>query len=339
MKKIGFEEHFFTPGHIKFLREYKGYPRLETIEDEKHQKVDCLMRMPGSSQVIWPQLMSRLLDVGKDRIAEMDRNGIDMQVLSMAGPGVEEIDPAHAGKLARSINNELAESIQAHPERFVGLATVAYGDPAGAADEVERAVTRLGFKGVKLNSHFKGEYLDHKKYWAFWERIEKLGVPAMLHPKDPPKGLLSLLEDYPGLTQAAWGFALDTSTHALRLIASGLFDAYPKLRIVLGHLGEAIPFWLARIDNHWARSPMSVPLKRRPSEYFRENFYVTTSGMFQHPAFQCVYQTLGADRILFAVDYPYESMPDGSKFIDEVAVKEEDRAKICHLNVEKLLGL
>jgi predicted TIM-barrel fold metal-dependent hydrolase len=257
----------------------------------------------------------------------------------MAGPGVEEFDQPQATALARRINDELAESIKANPDRFVGLATVAYGDPVAAADEAERCVTRLGFKGVKLNSHVHGEYLDAKKFWGFWDMIEKLGVPVMLHPKDPPKGLLSLLDDYPGLTQAAWGFAIDTSTHALRLICSGLFDAYPKLRIVLGHLGEAIPFWMARIDNHWVRAPMSVPLKKLPSQYFRENFYVTTSGMFQHPAFQCVYQTLGADRMLFAVDYPYERMPDGSAFIDAVIVSESDKAKICHTNVEKLLGI
>ena len=338
MKKIGFEEHFFTPGHLKYLRAHKGYPRLETVQDEKHGKVDCLMRMPGSSQVIWPQLMERLLDVGKGRIAEMDRNGIDMQVLSMAGPGVEELDPAHATALARSINNELAESIQAHPDRFVGLATLAYGDPHAAADELERAVTRLGFKGGKINSHVGGEYLDHRKYWSFWERAEKLGVPVMLHPKDPPPGMLSALDTYPGLTQAGWGFALDAGTHALRLICSGLFDAHPNLKIILGHLGEAIPFWMARIDNHWVRSPGSR-IKRLPSEYFRQNFVVTTSGMFHHPQFQCTYQILGADQICFAVDYPYESMPDGSRFIDEVSVSEADRDKICHANAEKLLGL
>ncbi len=338
MRKIGFEEHFFTPGHIKYLRRHKGYPRLERIKDAKHGEVDCLMRMPGSSQVIWPQLMERLLDIGKGRIAEMDKNGIDLQVLSMAGPGVEELDAKDAAALARSVNNELAEAMQAYPGRFVGLATVAYGDPLGAADELERAVTKLGFKGAKVNSHVRGEYLDQRKYWPFWERAERLGVPVMLHPKDPPAGMLSALDTYPGLTQAAWGFALDAGSHALRLIASGLFDAHPKLKIILGHLGEAIPFWMARVDNHWVRSPGSL-IKKLPSEYFRQNFVVTTSGMFQHPQFQCTYQILGADQICFAVDYPYESMPDGSKFIDEVKIAEADRHKICHANAEALLGL
>jgi 5-carboxyvanillate decarboxylase len=268
----------------------------------------------------------------------MDRNGIDMQVLSMAGPGVEEFDLPTGTALARSINDELAEAVARHPDRFAGLATVAYGDPDGAAVELERAVTKLGFKGAKVNSHVRGEYLDHPRYRAFWETAARLGVPVMLHPKDPLPGLLGLLDTYPGLTQAAWGFTVDAGTHALRLICSGLFDTCPKLQIVLGHLGEGIPFWLARIDNHWARSP-KTSLKKKPSEYFRENFYVSTSGMFEQPAFQCVYQTLGPERILFAVDYPYESIDQAVKFIDAAQLPDSDREKICHANVERLLAL
>lgn len=338
MRKIAFEEHFFTPEHMSFLREYKGYPRLESVQHAELGTADCLRRMPGSSQVISPQLMERLMNIGAARISEMDANGIEMQVLSLAGPGVEELEQVQATALARRINDELAEAIKAHPSRFVGFATIAYGDPHSAADEAERCVSQLGFKGVKINSHLAGQYLDHKKYWPLWERIEKLGVPVMLHPKDPPKGVLSLLEDYPGLTQAAWGFSVDASIHALRLICSGLFDTYPGLRIVLGHLGEGIPFWLPRIDNHWVRAPMTVPLKKLPSEYFRENFFVSTSGMFHAPAFECVYHTLGADRILFAVDYPYERMSQAS-FIDQQRLSTQDKEKICHANVEKLLRI
>ncbi len=339
MKKISFEEHFFTNSHLDALRAHKGYPRLEKFTDQNGNTADRLMRMPGSFQDMSATIVGRLLDLGEGRVAAMDAAGIDMQVLSMAGPGIEELDLPTGRALAKDINDELAEAIARRPDRFTGLATLAYGDPEGAAAELERAVTKLGLKGGKLNSHLAGEYLDHRKYRVLWETAERLGVPMMLHPKDPPAGVLTALADYPGLTQAAWGFAFDAATHSLRLIASGLFDACPKLKIVLGHLGESIPFWLWRIDNHWTRSPMTVALQRRPSEYFLDNFLVSTSGMFHDPQFQCVYQTLGADRIMFAVDYPYEAMEQGARFIEGIVIPEGDKRKICSGNAEKLLGL
>ena len=339
MKKIAFEEHFFTASHLECLRMRKDYPRLEAFTDPQGQRAERLLRMPGSSQLMPAARMSQLLDLGAGRLAAMDAAGIDMQVLSMAGPGVEEFDLPTGRALARDINDELAAAIARHPKRFAGLATLAYGDPEGAATELERAVTKLGLKGGKLNSHVGGEYLDHRKYRVLWETAEGLGVPMMLHPKDPPPAVLSVLSDYPGLAQAAWGFAFDAATHSLRLIASGLFDACPALKIVLGHLGEAIPFWLWRIDNHFARSPATVALQRRPSEYFLDNFLVSTSGMFHDPQFQCVYQTLGAERILFAVDYPYEPMEQGARFIEGIVIPEADKRKICSGNATMLLGL
>lgn len=339
MKKIGMEEHFFTSEHLDYLRSRTDYPRLESAEDENGKPADRLLRMPGSSQLIPRELMERLLDLGPGRLAAMDRAGIAMQVLSMAGPGVEEFDAATGAALARNVNDELAENVKRHPDRFAGLATIAYGDPRGAARELERAVTKLGFKGAKLNSHLAGEYLDDRKYWPIFEAAEALGVPLMLHPKDPPPGLLNLLSAYPGLTQAAWGFALDASSHALRLICSGLFDAHPRLRILLGHLGEGIPFWLSRIDNHWTRAPQTVSLRRKPSEYFRENFLITTSGMFWDPQFQCVCQIMGTDSIMFAADYPYESMEQAVRFIDAAPLGAAEREKICHSNAERQLGL
>ena len=337
-KKIALEEHFFTQEHLAYLRAHKGYPRLETYTDETGRPVERLLRKPGSSQALPAPLLARLTDLGGGRLAEMDRWGIDMQLLSLAGPGVEELDLSDAAELARKTNDQLARAIKANPERFAGLATLAYADPKGAADELGRCVKLLGFKGGKLNSHLAGEYLDHRKYWCLFEAAESLDVPLMLHPKDPPQGILDVLSDYPGLTRAAWGFTIDAGSHALRLICSGLFDAFPRLKIMLGHLGEGIPFWLARIDNHVARAP-GAKLRRKPSEYFRENFVVTTSGMFADPAFLCVLQTLGADSIYFAVDYPYESMSDGSRFIESVPISEADREKICRTNAQRLLGL
>ncbi|OGA45681.1 MAG: hypothetical protein A3G25_03935 [Betaproteobacteria bacterium RIFCSPLOWO2_12_FULL_63_13] len=338
MNKIALEEHFFTQEHLAYLRAHKGYPRLETSFDDAGNPVERLLRMPGSSQVLPGPLLARLTDLGAGRLAEMDRCGIEMQLLSLAGPGVEELDVSDGAVLARKTNDELARAIGANPDRFAGLATLAYADPKGAADELARCVKHLGFKGGKLNSHVVGEYLDQPKYWCLFEAAESLGVPLMLHPKDPLPGVLGTLSDYPGLTQAAWGFTIDAGSHAMRLICSGLFDVFPRLRILLGHLGEGIPFWLARIDSHFARSP-GAKIRRKPSEYFRENFIVTTSGMFVDPAFMCVLQTLGADSIYFAVDYPYESMDEGTRFIESVPIGEKDRDKICRTNARRLLAL
>lgn len=338
MKKIALEEHFFTASHLDYLRSRKDYPRLESFEDQNHNRVDRLLRMPGSSKLMVPRIMNGLLDVGAGRLAEMDKAGIDMQVLSMSGPSVEEFDISTGTALAREINDELAGIIKAHPGRFAGFATLAYGDPRGAADELERSVTTLGLRGAKINSHLGGQYLDDRKYWALFEAAEKLGVPVYLHPKEPPSGLLDLLAPYSLLTTAVFGFSLDGALHSMRLICSGLFDAFPRLKIVLGHLGEGLPFWLSRMDNHWLRNPMAS-LKKTPGEYFRDNFCVTTSGMFGIPQFLCVYQILGADRILFAVDYPYESNEEAVRFIDAVPISDGDKEKICHSNAETLLGL
>ena len=338
MKKIAVEEHFFTRVHLDHLRTRQSYPRLETGEDDRHQKVERLFRAPNSSQAFGAEQVNRLLDIGAGRVTEMDNAGIDMQVLSLSGPGVEELDPSDSVRLARSANDQLAEAIKAHPGRFAGFAALPYAEPRAAAAELERAVTRLGLCGAKINSHVGGQYLDDRKFWPLFETAEKLGVPVYLHPKEPPRGLLELLSPYPGLPTAMWGFAAEAGLHAMRLICSGLFDAHPKLKIVLGHLGEAIPFWLWRIDNSWLKTPQTFP-RRKPSEYFRENFFVTTSGMFDERAFMYVYDTLGADRIMFAVDYPYESNERGSKFIDSIPVSPSDKEKICHGNAEKLLRL
>jgi len=338
MKKIAVEEHFFTREHLDHLRTRKGYPRLEIGEDDKHNKVERLFRTPTSSQAFGVEQVAKLLDLGAGRITEMDNAGVDMQVLSLSGPGVEELDHADGIRLARKANDQLAEAIKAHPGRFAGFAALPYGDPDAAAEELTRAVTKLGLRGAKINSHVGGQYLDDRKFWVIFKTAESLGVPVYLHPKEPPPGLLNLLSPYPGLPTAMWGFAAEAGLHAMRLICSGLFDAHPKLNIVLGHLGEAIPFWLWRIDNSWQKGPRTFP-RNKPSEYFRQNFYVTTSGMFDENAFMCVYRILGAERIMFAVDYPYEVNDKGTKFIDALRIDEADKARICHLNAEKLLGL
>ncbi|OGA01958.1 MAG: hypothetical protein A3H35_04110 [Betaproteobacteria bacterium RIFCSPLOWO2_02_FULL_62_17] len=337
MKKIALEEHFISQAHLDCLRARTDFPRLATVDDGSGNKVERLLRTPTSSQVYTPRRVSQLLDVGAGRIAEMDRSGVDMQILSMTGPGVEEFDHATGTALARDINDEVADKIKPNRQRFAAFATLAYGDPAAAADELERAVTRLGFVGGKLNSHVGGEYLDERKYWVLFERAATLGVPIYLHPKEPPQKMLDLIAPYPTLMMATWGFAADTSLHAMRLIASGLFDAHPRTKIILGHLGEGIPFWLWRMDNHWKKEGCRA--NRLPSEYFRDNFLVTTSGMFTQQTFLCVYQVLGADTMMFAVDYPSESNDAGVQFIESVPICEADKAKICHGTAVKLLGV
>jgi len=338
MKRIAIEEHFTTKGYQDHLRSRTAYPRIETMTAGDGTMTERLARSPKSARPITQKLNGRLLNLGPARFAEMDRAGIDMQVVMLAGPGVEDLmDIPNANAQSRDINDELAAACRAHPDRLAGFATLSYGDPKEAAKELQRCVTQLGLKATKINSHVDGEYLDGEKYWPLFEAAENLDVPIYIHPKEPPKALRELL-GYPVLGGAMWGFQADVSLHALRLMCGGVFERFPKLKIILGHLGEGIPFWLWRIDNIWSRSARKYP-QRPPGEYFRENFYVTTSGMFGRDAFDCVYRVLGADRILYAVDYPYEIIEEGAAFMDAVDIPEADKAKICHLNAEKLLKL
>jgi 2,3-dihydroxybenzoate decarboxylase len=195
-----------------------------------------------------------------------------------------------------------------------------------------------------INSHIRGEYLDDRKYWVIFERAEKLNVPLYIHPRQPSPDMIKPFLTYPELASPAWGFAAETGLHAMRLICSGVFDKHPNLKIVLGHLGEALPWWLWRLDSRWivvGREEGAAPplAQKKPSQYIKENFYVTTSGMLWHPALQCCYSALGADRILFAVDHPYESSRDAVQFLDTASICDGDKEKIYHVNAEKLLGL
>ncbi len=343
MKKIAIEEHFLTEEFVSYLRSNKGYPRLESIEDEKNNKIERLWHSADIKGVLSPDLKSRLLDLGEGRLREMEKTGIDMQVLSLT-TGVEQFDASDGTAMARKTNDELSKVVKKYPQKFAGFAALAPQDPGAAADELERAVKELGLKGVKINSHIRGEYLDDEKYWVIFERAEKLGVPIYLHPRSPSPDMLKPYLAYPGLAGAVLGFAAETSLHAIRLILSGVFDKYPGLKIILGHLGEALPFWLWRIDNRYlkeriASDPRARKLEKTPSQYFKDNFLVTTSGMLWQPALLCTYLALGADRILFAVDYPYESSREAVEFMEVAAICDSDKEKIYHLNVEELLAL
>jgi 5-carboxyvanillate decarboxylase len=255
--------------------------------------------------------------------------------------------------MARRTNDEIYEIIKKHPKRYAGFAGLACHDPEAAAKELERAVKELGLKGAMIYSHIQGEYLDNKKFWPVFEKAEKLDVPIYIHPKGMPLSGIEPYLDY-GLWGASWGFAADAGLHAMRLISSGMFDQYPRLKIILGHGGEGLPFWLHRIGmgtktpqgqvGATTPSPSGTKIprslcKNSPGQYVKENFYVTTSGMFWEPALMFIHSVLGPDRILFAVDYPAGSNSQGVKTVESLAISNEDKKKIFHLNAERVLKL
>jgi predicted TIM-barrel fold metal-dependent hydrolase len=335
MKRIAIEEHFYTQEYIDYLKSIKEY----WIEkDEKGNNIEHLEHF-----VLEPGVMDSLVDVSEGRLKHMEEAGIDMQVLSFNCPGVEKLDSETGTNMAKRINNELAEIIKGHPDKFAGFAALAYQDPVEAAKELERAVKGLGLKGTKLDSHLNGEFLDDQKFWPIFEKAEKLGVPVYIHPKLPPQEIIGPYLDYPALAGPMFGFGAEISLHVMRLICSGLFDKYPGLKIILGHLGEALPFWLWRLDKPWRDGhkpdPKTSKLKKRPSQYIKDNFFVTTSGMFFQPALLCVLLSLGADKILFAADHPWEKSKNAVKFMEEAGISDADKEKIYHQNVETLLGL
>ena len=348
MKKIAVEEHFLTDEFIEYLHTRKEAPRRDIIEKEGKTFIRDWWS-PTKYRLLDPDLPHKnmITDLGEIRLKVMDEAGIDMQVLSFSMPGVEVLDASDGTSQAKMINDRLSQAVTQYPERFAGFAAIAPQDPNAAADELERAVKKLGLKGAVVNGNIRGEFLDERKYWAIFERAEQLDVPIYIHPKMPPADMLKPYLAYPGLAMAMAGFAAEASLHAMRLICSGVFDRYPRLKIILGHLGEAIPFWLWRIDSRYeeeknndaASAEAYKNLQKLPSQYFKENFYVTTSGMYWEPVLQFVTSVLGSDRILFATDYPYESTTEATQFIESAQIDDDDKEKICHLNAERILRL
>ncbi len=342
MKRITVEEHFSTEEHAEQFRLIltREYPDGKVVEAEEHFHAEVRW-LPASkhSGSNAKALAAKILEVGEQRIKEMEEDGIDMQVLSLISPGVQVFEGATGTSLARRVNDELYRIVKKYPEKFAGLATIAPQDPGGAADELERAVKDLGMKGASINSHTRGEYLDDRKYRVIFERAERLGVPIYIHPRMPSPEMVKPYLTYPSLATAMNGFAAEVSLHALRLILSGLFDEHPGVKIILGHLGEGLPFWLWRLDNRWLKMPQGMIIKKRPSHYIRNNFFITTAGNFSVPAFLCAQLELGADRILFAVDSPLESNREAVQFIEGLPISDTDREKVCHLNAERLFNL
>jgi 5-carboxyvanillate decarboxylase len=288
-------------------------------------------------------LARRIQSLGDDRLADMDSSGIAMQLVFLTAPGVQVFDAPTGASLARDCNDQLMAAVKKHPTRYAGLASIAAQDPATAVKELERAV-RMGLKGVVINSHIQGEYLDEPKYWPIFEAAQALDVPVYIHPNTPPAAMIEPFLPR-GLDGAIYGFAVETGLHLLRIVVGGVFDRFPKLKIAVGHLGEGLPFWLFRLDfMHRSmviseRYPGARPLAKKPSDYLRENVWVTTSGMQWAPAIRFCQEVLGFDRVLYAMDYPYQFVPEEVKVTDELPISEEQRRMLYETNATRLFRL
>jgi len=314
VKKIALEEHFLDPGMVDYW-----WP---TMVDVAPQRAD--------------DLLACLTDFGERRLAMMDKAGIARAVLAISGPGVQvERDSATAVRRAQASNDFLAGEVQKRPDRYSGFAHLAMQEPKAAADELERCVRDLKFCGAMINGHTHGRYLDHPANFPFWERAAALGAVIYLHPADPVAPL-PVLADYKVLHRPMWGWGVETGSHALRLIVSGLFERFPKAKLALGHLGETLPFLLWRFDSR--SKPYGWNLPKTVSQYIRDNVYVTTSGMYDKPPLQCSVDALGRDHVMFSADYPFDSEGAGP-FMDAVEIDESLRADIAYNNAAKLLGL
>lgn len=287
-------------------------------------------------------LLDRLYDVGELRLKEMDEAGIDIQVLSHGAPSAQRLDAETGPAIARQANDNLHATVQAHPDRFAAFAALATAHPDSAADELERCVRDLGFSGAMIHGLTNGEFCDGKDYWPIYARAEALGVPIYLHPGYPHPDVVKVyyqdyLDDYPALASAGWGYTVETATQAIRMVLSGVFDAHPKLQMVLGHMGEALPFLLWRIN--MALSRVENTQARSFREIFEAHFHITTSGNFSNPALLCAVQEMGIDRIMFSVDYPFVENPTGTGWIDHIPLCTEDMHKLLNGNARKLLKL
>jgi 2,3-dihydroxybenzoate decarboxylase len=281
--------------------------------------------------------------VGEFRVKQMDEAGIDKAILSLTSPGVQVMEKADAVSFATYANDWLVDQMKSAPDRLYGLTAVAPQDPAAAAKEIERG-HRLGLKGVIINSHTKGEYLDDKKFWDIFAAAEALDTPVYLHPQTPPKDMSRPFLER-GLDGAIYGFAAETGLHMLRILIAGVFDRFPRLNMVIGHLGEALPFWLYRLDYmHRAgvvsqRYESMKPLKRKISDYMRENVYITNSGVAWEPGIKFCQQVLGVDRVLYAMDYPYQYEPSEVAALDAMDMPDEDKKKFFQTNAERVFDL
>lgn len=315
MRKIALEEHFIIPELI---------PHLE----DTYQNIN---------KSLASRAVPRLQEIGAERIETMDAAGLDMAVLSIAGPGVQiEPDGAKAVRLAKLANDVLARAMQARPTRLGGLAHLAMQDPTGAADELERCVVELKMQGAMVNGQTLGTYLDHACYEVFWERAAALGAPIYLHPGNP-EHMSGTYEGAKALWGPVWAWDAETAAHALRLVVNGTFERHPGARVILGHMGETLPFLLWRFDSRLPTAYTSVKLPHPPSFYIKRNIAITTSGVFDDVALRCSLDNLGEDNVMFSADYPFEDLKAACDWMERADVGDARRAKVAHGNAEAIL--
>jgi 2,3-dihydroxybenzoate decarboxylase len=316
-------------------------PHCPVIAIEEHYWDEELEKTYTGGEAGRPgEQFNRLHDFGPLRIKEMDEAGIDMQVLSHGAPSTQKLPAETAAAMATRVNDRLAAIVAKNPQRFAGFAALPTAVPEAAADELERTA-KLGFKGAMLHGLANGEFLDHKEYWPIYARAEKLDLPIYMHPSQPHPDVINTyyadyVKDFPMLPRATWGYTVETATLAIRLVLSGVFEKHPKLKIILGHLGETLPFLVWRVDHTLAR-PGQKSISFR--DVFCNNFYVTTSGNFSNPALLCCVMEMGIDRILFAVDWPFVMNPPAVRWMETAPLCDEDKAKILSGNAKRWLKM
>jgi 5-carboxyvanillate decarboxylase len=337
-RRIATEEAFATQEQLAIYRKILLEPHVDP--GFKHL-MGFYMNSPSDRA---QHIMRCLTDLDDVRIGHMDTAGIDMQVIGLTAPGVQVMDKATAVSCAKNANDELAAAVRRHPTRFVGMIAVAPQDPSAAALEIERGVNKLGMHSVVINSHTQGEYLSDPKFWEIFEAAQAHDTPIYLHPTSlPPKMIEPFIEA--GLDGAIYGFGVETGLHALRLITAGVFDRFPKLKIIVGHMGEALPFWMYRLDYMHAatvksqRYPSVQPTKKKPSDYLRENFYITNSGVAWDKAIAFSQDTLGADRVMYAMDYPYQYAPVEVAALDGMSMSTADKKAFFQTNAERVFKI
>ena len=317
LRKVALEEHFILPEFVGYLGETKQNVRPELIEKS----------------------VSIMSDFGSGRLDVMDLNGVDFVVLSVAGPGVQiEPDTRRANRLAQLCNDTLAKQVQQRPDRYGGFAHLALQDPKAGADELERCIRDLGFKGAMVNGQTNGVYLDDPRYDIFWERAAALQAPIYIHPANP-SDYPEMYAGHPEMWGPVWSWAAETCSHAMRLVFSGIFDRYPAARIILGHMGETLPIQLWRLDSRIGISNLRYTIKRKPSDYVRENIYVTTSGVCSDAALRCALDGLGAGNVMFSIDYPYEDSKTAADWISNAKLSDVERQAVAFQNAQVILRL
>ena len=296
----------------------------------------------------WAELEHRLLDIQKTRVDLMDKHGIEMMLLSLNAPTVQAVtDPKRANDMARKANDVLAGEVAKRPDRFKGLAALPLQDPELAIRELQRCVKDLGFVGILANGFSQSPdpdallYYDLPQYWPFWAEVERLDIPFYLHPRNPLPQDMRIYKGHEWLIGPTWAFGQETAVHSLRLMGSGLFDKHPRLQIVIGHMGEGLPFNMWRVDhrNAWVKGPPAHRAKRQIADYFAENFHITVSGNFSTQALLASLMVVGADRIMFSTDWPFENVDHAANWFDAAPISEGDRLKIGRSNAMKLFKL